>query len=252
MRSALRDHFPWFFNMSDSRALFQSDLYTRHNARRLEHLASLHLDLEDRTVLELGAGIGDHSTFFLDRGCRVTAIEPRSENVAVIRSRMSLFPSVWDPNRLTVVQAAVEDLDALHLEPHDVVYCYGLLYHLAEPLAALRSAARACRAIFLLETKVRLPEQDANLVEDSENVTNAVTGAVALMTRADLGEALSDLFPHVYETTVVVAHEQFPHDWGSVAPDRWPLRTVFVASREPLTSPWLRNWRRTAGSAEGE
>jgi SAM-dependent methyltransferase len=238
--------------MSDSRALFQSDLYTRHNARRLEHLASLHLDLQNRSVLELGAGIGDHSTFFLDRGCRVTAVEARSENVAVMRSRMAAAPAVWDPSRLAVIQAAVEDLSTLGLQPHDVVYCYGLLYHLANPKAALASAARLCSAILLLETKVRLPEQAADVVEDSANFTNAVAGAVTLMTRADLGDALLSLFPHVYESTVAVAHEQFPHDWESVARDQWPIRTVFVSSREPLTSPWLRAWRRTAGSAEGE
>ena len=73
--------------MTDARSHFLSDLYIRHNARRLEHLASLHLDLRHKSVLELGAGIGDHSSFYLDRGCRVTAVEPRPENVAVLRER---------------------------------------------------------------------------------------------------------------------------------------------------------------------
>lgn len=229
--------------MSDSRALFQSDLYTRHNARRLEHLASLHLDLSGRRVLELGAGIGDHSTFFLDRGCRVTAVEPRAENVAVLRSRMSLFPTAWDPNRLTVIQAGIEELDTLRLEPHDVVYCYGLLYHLTDPEAALARAARACQGLLLLETKVRLPGQVAELLEDPENCTNAVAGAAKILTRDELGGALLALFPHVYEPTVPVAHEQFPDDWTNIPQDKWPIRTVFVASREPLTSPRLRRYQ---------
>lgn len=233
-------------HMADSRDLFRSDLYTRHNARRLEHLASLHLDLSGRTVLELGAGIGDHSTFFLDRGCRVTALEPRDENVAVIRSRMSQCPTVWDPDRLTVIQAGVEDLDALRLEPHEVVYCYGLLYHLTAPEAALESAARACRGILLLETKVRLPAQWVHVQEDPQNCTNGVSGAAKILTRAELGDVLLNLFPHVYEPTVQVAHEQFPRDWNNVPPDKWPIRTVFVSSREPLTSPWLRAWQRMA------
>jgi hypothetical protein len=164
---------------------------------------------------------------------------------------MSVFPAVWDPNRLTVIQAAVDDLDALRLEPHDVVYCYGLLYHLTKPVAALQSAARACRAILLLETKVRLPGQVAEVQEDSANSTNAVSGAATIMTRDDLGNALLDLFPYVYESIVQVAHEQFPKDWTRVPQDQWPIRTVFVASREPLPSPWLRLWQR-AGSTEGE
>jgi len=59
---------------------FHSVSYLRHNARRLEHLASLNLDISGRSVLELGAGVGDHTTFFLDRGCTVTCVKPRAEN----------------------------------------------------------------------------------------------------------------------------------------------------------------------------
>jgi len=40
---------------------FHSVGYLRHNARRLEHLNSLGLDISGRSVLELGAGIGDHT-----------------------------------------------------------------------------------------------------------------------------------------------------------------------------------------------
>ena len=46
----------------------------RMNARRLEHLAGLGLPIAGRDVLEVGAGIGDLTSAFLDRGCQVTAI----------------------------------------------------------------------------------------------------------------------------------------------------------------------------------
>lgn len=46
---------------------FHSYDYLRHNARRLEHLASLGLPITGRSVLEVGAGIGDHSHFYIDR-----------------------------------------------------------------------------------------------------------------------------------------------------------------------------------------
>jgi 16S rRNA A1518/A1519 N6-dimethyltransferase RsmA/KsgA/DIM1 with predicted DNA glycosylase/AP lyase activity len=52
---------------------FHSNHYLRMNQRRLEHLASLGLPLSGRTVLELGAGIGDLSTFFLDRAAPLLA-----------------------------------------------------------------------------------------------------------------------------------------------------------------------------------
>src|ERR1700689_2103588 len=69
--------------------VFHSPNYLRHNARRLEHLASLGLDLHGRSVLELGAGIGDHTTFFLDRDCSVVSVEPRPENCHLFRQVMS-------------------------------------------------------------------------------------------------------------------------------------------------------------------
>ncbi len=48
----------------DPLASFATDDYRRHNSRRLEHLATLGLDLAGRKVLEVGAGIGDHTSFF--------------------------------------------------------------------------------------------------------------------------------------------------------------------------------------------
>ncbi len=233
--------------MSDTtnpRTQFQSDLYIRHNARRLEHLASLHLNLAGRSVLELGAGIGDHSAFFLDRGCAVTAIEPRAENVDVLRGRMRELPAVWDPARLRVVQGAVEQLDTIAgLDSYEIVHCYGLLYHLRDPLGVLRSAAARCRGLLLLETKVRMADQSGSLQEDPENPTNSVEGPVTLLTRDELLAALAALFPHVYTPSVPVAHEQFPSDWDRGHGTQWPTRAVFVASRSPLALPTLLPYR---------
>jgi hypothetical protein len=47
---------------------FHSDFYIRHTARRLEHLASLRIPVAALSVLEVGAGIGDHSNYYMDRG----------------------------------------------------------------------------------------------------------------------------------------------------------------------------------------
>lgn len=227
--------------MTDPRALFQSDLYVRHNARRLEHLASLGLDLAGRSVLELGAGIGDHSVFYLDRGCRVTAIEPRPENVEVLRGRMRELPGVWNPERLRVIEARVEDLDRIDgLGQFDVVHCYGLLYHLAAPVETIRAAAAHCADVMVIETKVRLAEHDAVSIEDRDNATNAFDGRVTLLERGELLAALAASLPHVYEPAIPVAHEQFPADWTRMPVGQWPIRMVAVASRRPLSSASLR------------
>src|SRR5262245_46388403 len=69
----------------DPRHAFHSFHYLRHNARRLEHLASLGIPVAGSRVLEVGAGMGDHSHFFFDRGCAVTITEARPELLARLR-----------------------------------------------------------------------------------------------------------------------------------------------------------------------
>jgi len=67
---------------------FNATLYKRHNSRRQEHLASLGLDLTKQKVLEVGAGTGDHSSFFIDRSCDITITEARAPNLAVIKKNL--------------------------------------------------------------------------------------------------------------------------------------------------------------------
>src|SRR5207344_1132901 len=52
------------------------------NRARQQHLASLGLDLAGKNVLEVGAGIGLHTPFFLERGCDVTVTDGRSASLA--------------------------------------------------------------------------------------------------------------------------------------------------------------------------
>jgi 16S rRNA A1518/A1519 N6-dimethyltransferase RsmA/KsgA/DIM1 with predicted DNA glycosylase/AP lyase activity len=66
---------------------FHNLRYLHINSRRLEHLATLMLPIDTKSVLEVGAGVGDLTSFFLDRGCSVTSIEPRPENIEYFRAR---------------------------------------------------------------------------------------------------------------------------------------------------------------------
>src|SRR5205823_5780095 len=72
-------------NVSPFLTFFHPDA-VRMTARRQEHLAGLGLPLAGRSVLEVGAGVGTHSTFFLDRDCSVLATDARTENVAVMKA----------------------------------------------------------------------------------------------------------------------------------------------------------------------
>src|SRR5262249_50321591 len=85
----------------------------RINEARLEHLASLDLPLSGRSVLEVGAGVGHLTRFFVERDCRVVVTEGRAENVrglarrhpAVAVHQADVEESLQDLGRFDVVSA---------------------------------------------------------------------------------------------------------------------------------------------------
>lgn len=212
---------------------FHSDHYLRHNARRLEHLASLAVPVAGLSVLEVGAGVGDHSHYYLDRGCAITITEARPENLRALRRR---YPDA------DVRALDVEHPDLAAAERFDVVHCYGLLYHLASPGQALAFLAHHCRGMLLLETCVSFGSDEAihPVAERQRNPTQAWSGAGCRPTRPWIWRQLQGLFEHVYAPVTQPNHPEFPLDW--TAPDRHAsefARAVFVASRQPLANASL-------------
>jgi len=206
---------------------FCSPHYARINKARLEHLESLKLPLEGKTVLELGAGIGDLTDFFVNQDCDVTCVDGRVPNVCAIQERHP-----W-------VKALLLDVeeDFGHLGQFDVVFAYGLLYHLERPFQALRRFACHTSGVFLLETKVLTDlEAPQNPLEDVKDRTQALHGVGSLLPRQAILATLSDLFQHVYIPTTQPEHEEFLVDWANAKP---PCREIFVASRSQLSSPNL-------------
>lgn len=226
----------------DPTEFFHRVAYQRHNARRLEHLASLNLDLYERSVLELGAGIGDHTTFFLDRGCDVLSIEGRRENIEIYEK--TLLQYQLRPGQICrIVQADLEDVETLQCEPADIVYCYGLLYHLANPEPLLGWIDQHCRSLLLLETRVAFGDDEVlnPIKENPGNPTNALGGTGCRPTRPWLFHRLKEYFRHVYLPYTQPWHEQFALDWTleSLPSIREVYRAVFVASRKPLRNALL-------------
>jgi hypothetical protein len=212
---------------------FHSQHYLRHNARRLEHLASLHLPVAGLSVLEVGAGIGDHSHYYIDRGCKITITDSRPENINYIRAH---YPD-----------CDVQFLDMDHPtpipgSPFAVTHCYGLLYHLANPEQALEFLGKQTSQMLLLETCVSFGQNEKiNLVEENQyNPTQAHSGIGCRPTRPWLFKKLQTLFEYVYIPKTQPNHEEFPLDW--TAPEKHHAdfqRAVFIASRKKLMNDSL-------------
>jgi Methyltransferase domain len=218
----------------DPTRVFWSTHYVRHNQRRQEHLASLGLPLSNQTVLEVGAGIGDHTSFFLDRDCDVIVTEAQDQNLTILRRR---YPDL-----------DVRQVDLNHPPPDaievDIVYCYGTLYHLSRPAQAITWMARCALRMLLIETCVG-PGRRAEVTpfyERAGDPENAATGQGCRPTRSWVRRELAAHFPYVYLPLTQPFHEEFPLDW--TRPDlatRSLTRAVFVASRRPIANPVLTN-----------
>lgn len=212
---------------------FHSNHYLRHTARRLEHLASLRIPVAGMSVLEVGAGIGDHSHYYIDRGCRITITEARAENLYYLRNR---YPNC------SIQFLDMESPSHVEGSPFDVVHCYGLLYHLSKPKQALAFLSQNTNKMLFLETCVSFGEnKEINLTGEAQyDPTQAHSGTGCRPTRAWLFRELQDLFEYVYLPTTQPCHEQFPLDWTTPEKHKAGLhRAIFIASREPLENETL-------------
>jgi FkbM family methyltransferase len=206
------------------------------NEARMAHLDSLHLPLSGRTVLDAGCGVGHLAKYFVERNCRVTCVDGRHENIAILRSR---YPALE-------AHAANLELDSLAaFGDFDIVFCYGLLYHLENPIAGLRNMAQVCRDLLLLETVVSdQSEPVLRLSDEPQETRNQALGPLGCRpSPAFVTMALVRVgFRYVYAPKSPPNHPDFRFEWRNdlqFSRDGHLLRCVFVASRQPLDNPEL-------------
>jgi SAM-dependent methyltransferase len=206
------------------------------NKARLSHLASLDLALRGKSVLDVGCGVGHLAGFFEERGARVVCVDARPENIDRLRF---LYPE-------REAHVANVECDSLAtLGRFDLVFCYGLLYHLENPIAALRNIAGCCRELLLLETVVSDCDKPVlQLVDEpSETKNQAVSGFGCRPSPAFVAMALSRIsFRYIYTAQSPPEHVDFVFDWknsGEWQRDGHLLRSIFVGSRKPLDNPEL-------------
>lgn len=217
---------------SNTWLVFHSVPYQEHTSRRLEHLASLRLDLQNKDVLEVGAGIGDFTSFFVARDCRITATDARHHLVNRLRKRFK-----------EKVTAEILDLemDSIGISKvFDVVFCYGTLYHVSNPENVIRNLAKVTGNLFLLETCVSV-----NLISDtdpstpvreiSNNPSQAFSGIGSRPNRDWLYQILCANFEFVYLPLTQPRHKEFPTDWNNVD-DNELQRAIFICSRTEMVN----------------
>ena len=179
------------------------------------------------TALDLGCGVGYFSAMLRDMGFQVTAADGRAENVEEARSR---HPGI------DFRVADAEDPSLAALGTFDLVFCFGLLYHLENPLRAFRNLQALTKKVLLLESMVIPEEQPFLILMDEGPVEDQSLRALSCYPSegAIIKMAHRAGFPHVYRFRELPNHEDFRSATG-----RARRRTVIAASVPALDSPLL-------------
>jgi SAM-dependent methyltransferase len=210
--------------------VFDTNAARAINAARLEWLAQANLPVAGARVLDVGAGVGHFIPFYRDRGCTVVGVDGRTENVAELKRR---HPDV------EAYVADVQTLDPQHAGVFDVIHCFGLLYHLESPVAALRRLSAMCRRVLIIETMVcDSSEPLMMLVDETKAASQAMEGLGTRPSPSFIALSLNRVgFDYVYGAAEPPRHPDFQFDWKNTLDtvrDGVPLRCVFVASKVPL------------------
>jgi len=216
--------------VSHSSAVFETDDARHINRARLEHLASLGLPIDRASVIEVGAGIGLLGGFFEQRGCRLVSTDGRADNVAEMHRRF--------PNRQVCQVDLDHATDLSSLGRFDIAFCYGTLYHLANPADALAALAGIADMLLLETCLTPGSHTDVHLVRESDSSNQALAGVGCRPTRPWVMERLRSLWGHAYTTVTQPHHPDFETDW-KLPYKHGNHRAVFVATRTPLALPTL-------------
>ena len=194
-----------------------------------------------RTAIDVGCGVGHFSGFLGDLGFQVVGVDGRNQNVEEARRR---HPEV-EFHCLDVQDRALQELGSF-----DLVLCFGLLYHLENPLLAFRNFAALAGEVMLVEAICVPGNQPYFLLRDEPAFEDQSLTPLALYPSesALIKAAYRVGFQFVWQTTSFPEHEDFVESASRkrfrtiVAASRIPLKSsFFVLSEQPQESfdPWL-------------
>src|SRR5579864_1823252 len=211
-------------------------------------IAELKAVLGLETALDAGCGVGFFAQILQECRLRVRAFDGRMENVAEARKR---FPGI------SFGQGDIENRGILALGKFDLTLCFGLLYHLENPMLAIRHL-RALTGKGLLLESMCIPGSGAGMVwrEEPPAADQSLTDIALYPSEACLVKMLYRAgFAAVYRVAELPDHDDFRE-----TPLHARRRTVLFAAVVPAQVAGFERidepheaadpWSKTASSAD--
>jgi 2-polyprenyl-3-methyl-5-hydroxy-6-metoxy-1,4-benzoquinol methylase len=150
---------------------FLTEDATRINEARQQHLDLFKTVIDEKTVLEVGAGIGLFSEKVANRAKSMLVTEGRSPLVRILRKRLKNFHNV------SVLKVDVENPKEIkrlcESGKYDLLLCYGLLYHLSNPKEFLRRFSPLTKNL-ILETVVDFSSENWITIKENPRTNQAI------------------------------------------------------------------------------
>jgi FkbM family methyltransferase len=211
---------------AQSSTIFDQEHYLRHIEARGQFIRRMVPELQRavgfQSALDAGCGVGFFAALLKECGLSVEAFDGRENNVDNARKR---YPEI------DFSQGDIEDKSILGLGEHDLVLCFGLLYHLENPLKAIRNLRALTKKVLLLETMcLPVAEPTALLRIEPDSDDQSLTDLAFYASEGCIVKMLYHAgFKTVYRAAELPDHDDFRETETHIR-----RRTVLIAGFEPI------------------
>jgi SAM-dependent methyltransferase len=190
-------------------------------------LSELKGPLDLHTAVDVGCGVGHFSAVLQSMGFEVTGVDGRRENVEEAARR--------NP-KVAFHTNSVEDPKLRSLGTFDLTFCFGLLYHLENPLLAVRHLHAMTKTLLLAEAVIYPGDEPVMALIDEEIHDDQGLEHIAFYpTEA----CLIKMFYRAGFSCVYRFRQQPNHSEYSKSPATRRVRTMLAASALKLNSNQL-------------
>jgi SAM-dependent methyltransferase len=204
------------------------ELINRARSEVVTHLlAELQLKLGLRTVLDVGCGLGHFSGLLKSSGLDVTAIDGRQQNLDEAQRR--------NPN-IRFLRFDAQDSAMRSLGKFDLVFCFGLLYHLENPMLTIRHLEEMTGKLLLVEAVIQPGDEPTMaLIEEAPQEDQGLNHIAFYPTEACLLKMFYRAgFSHAYTFSTQPRHPEY-----GAQPRKPRIRTMLAATHTAVQSKLL-------------